>query len=1108
MVPRCDESRREPMQILREPLSPASSAGLAKPLPRLYLVHPLWLGGLDDFGAVCDHAAGLGFNAIALAPPFATGRTGNIFLTADHDRLNAAFGSEADATDALATLVGHARSRGLDLYLDLVVDRVASDGLLPALEGAWFTPRAEEAAGPDPRRLEREKDAAFIDFAQPDVALAVARYFAELVAQWVAAGIAGFRCDAPHRVPPAVWAEIIGAGRLTRPGTRFLAWTPGAPPESLSGLAGEGFDGAFASMAWWDFRKGWMAEDLARLGRFGAVLGCPEAPFGPRLSAHMPASADVEVIHRRALDFSAAIGDGLLVPMGFEYGARDPLDPARGAASSLAAARQAAPFDLGPAIRAANARIAARAGAAGGPWQPASAPNAAATAFVRPEGDGAALVIVNGRADARTQVDGAQVLPRALGFGRYISGDGQVLAPDVPLDLGLGQVVRLFCGAQAPVLDEQTTDAVAAARLPRLAIEAVSPAVDDGAFPIRRIVGERVRVEADVVTDGHDTIAVALLWRTADSDGWTEVPMTALGNDRYAGDFPLERMGRHLFVIEAWRDAFGSFHHELEAKVKASVPVSLEIREGAALVAGATAPDDDAPALMKLQAALERASEDEKRDILLSEDSVRIMRTTNERPFQTRSKAEYGVDAERQGAGFASWYEIFPRSTSGDVNRHGTFDDVIADLPRIQAMGFDVLYFPPIHPIGEKNRKGRDNTLTPGPDDPGSPYAIGSKDGGHADIHPELGTADDFLRLVAAAKAHGLEIALDFAIQCAPDHPWLKQHPGWFAYRPDGSIRYAENPPKKYQDIVNVDFYARDAVPDLWLALRDVVLHWVAQGVKLFRVDNPHTKPLPFWQWMIADVRAKHPDVVFLAEAFTKPKMMYRLAKVGFSQSYTYFTWRNTKAEITAYLEELREPPVSDIYRPHFFVTTPDINPYYLQTSGRGGFLTRAALAATLSGLWGVFSGFELCEGKQVPGKEEYASSDKYEIRARDFSAPGNIVPEITRLNRIRRENPALHSQKTVLFLNAWNDHVLAYAKATPSRDNLLVVAVNLDPHAVQEADFEIPLWELGLKDNDSVEVEDLMSDTSFRWTGKVQHVRLDPGTLPFAIWRLSKVEG
>ncbi len=1103
------------MQILRDSFAASSrdtshrGSEARPPLPRLYLVHPLWLGGIDGFSATCDHVAALGFNGIVLAPPFATGRSGDIFLTADHDRLNAAFGSDADAMETLAALVGHARSRGLDLYLDLVVDRVAVDGLLPALEAGWFMPRQAEDAVPDPRRTERRQDAALVAFDRPGVAASVGAHFADLVSQWTAAGIAGFRCDAPHKVPAQVWGEIIGAGHLTRAETVFLAWTPGTPAEALPGLATAGFDAAVSSAAWWDFRKPWLAEEWHRLHALGAVLGCPEAPFGPRIAVPLAAPIGAEVAHRRALDFSAAMGDGLLIPAGFEYGARDPLDPVRGSPSDLTFARDNAPFDLGPAIRAANARLASRAGLASSPWTLASAPGADIVAFVRSEGDGAALVLANTRTDAEASLEGAAILPRALGHGQFEGAEGQRLSPSQTFHLQRGEVVRLMAAAQVPVLEGKLgkDGALAAADAPRLAIEAVTPTVDGGDFPVKRIVGEQVTVEADVITDGHDTIAVALLWRTADSEAWTEVPMAPLGNDRFAAAFPLERLGRHVFTIEAWRDAFGSFHHELEAKVNASVPVALEIREGVALVMAATATGPVATDLSALQDILARAKEPEQQAILLAPETVAVMRATRQRPFRTRIVPGFPVDAERQGAGFAAWYEIFPRSTSGDPARHGTFDDVIADLPRIRDMGFDVLYFPPLHPIGETNRKGRDNTLTPGPDDPGSPYAIGSRHGGHTHIHPELGTAEDFLRLVAAARAHGLEIALDFAIQCAPDHPWLTEHPGWFAYRPDGSIRYAENPPKKYQDIVNVEFYARDAVPDLWLALRDVVIHWIDQGVRLFRVDNPHTKPLPFWQWMIADVRGRYPDAIFLAEAFTKPKMMYRLAKVGFSQSYTYFTWRNTKAELTSYLEELREPPVSDIYRPHFFVTTPDINPYYLQTSGRGGFLTRAALAATLSGLWGVFSGYELCEAAPVPGREEYAASDKYEIRARDFSAPGNIVAEITRLNRIRRENPALHSHTSVLFLNAWNDHVLAYAKATPSRDNLLVIAVNLDPHAVQEADFEIPLWELGLPDHASVEVEDLMSDATFRWTGKVQHVRLDPGGLPFAIWRLRKGE-
>ncbi|MDP2396662.1 MAG: alpha-amylase family glycosyl hydrolase, partial [bacterium] len=413
------------------------------------------------------------------------------------------------------------------------------------------------------------------------------------------------------------------------------------------------------------------------------------------------------------------------------------------------------------------------------------------------------------------------------------------------------------------------------------------------------------------------------------------------------------------------------------------------------------------------------------------------------------------------------------------------------------------LYFPPIHPIGRANRKGPDNSLTAGPADPGSPYAIGDETGGHDAIHPELGSFDDFDRLIEEAHAQGLEIALDFAIQCSPDHPWLKKHPGWFAWRPDGSLKYAENPPKKYQDIVNVDFYADKAVPDLWLAWRDVVLLWIGHGVKIFRVDNPHTKPLPFWEWMIDEIRSAHPDVIFLAEAFTSPAMMYRLGKIGFSQSYTYFTWRNHKAELADYITELTTTAPKEFFRPHFFVNTPDINPPFLQTSGRPGFRIRAVLAATLSGLFGIYSGFELCEAAPLPGREEYARSEKYEIRHRDWNAPGNIIADIALLNRLRRTHPALQTHLNTRFYVAHNDNILYYGKLAPDGSDIILVAVSLDPFHPQEADFEVPLWEFGLPDHGSIDVEDLANGHRFHWHGKNQHIRLDPAE-PYRLWRVA----
>lgn len=422
-------------------------------------------------------------------------------------------------------------------------------------------------------------------------------------------------------------------------------------------------------------------------------------------------------------------------------------------------------------------------------------------------------------------------------------------------------------------------------------------------------------------------------------------------------------------------------------------------------------------------------------------------------------------------------------------------------------MGFDVLYFPPIHPIGRTNRKGRNNSLLAGPHDPGSPYAIGSEDGGHDAIHPQLGSFEDFRRLVQAAAQEGLEIALDLAIQASPDHPWLKEHPGWFDWRADGTIRYAENPPKKYEDIVNVDFYARDAIPALWLELRDIVELWIEQGVTLFRVDNPHTKPFPFWEWLIRDVRARHPEAIFLSEAFTRPKVMYRLAKVGFSQSYTYFTWRNSKWELEQYMLELTKAEPREFFRPHFFVNTHDINPDFLQNAPRPAYLIRAALAATLSGLWGVYNGFELCEGRPDAKRKEYADSEKYEIRGWDYDRPGNIKAEIAMLNSIRKQNTALQSHLGLTLLSASNENVLFFEKASAGRHNVVLVAVSLDPNGVQESDIEIPLWHFGKDDGGKLDLEDLIGGSRFSFNGKWQRIRLDANHLPFAIWRVRAEE-
>jgi len=659
-----------------------------------------------------------------------------------------------------------------------------------------------------------------------------------------------------------------------------------------------------------------------------------------------------------------------------------------------------------------------------------------------------------------------------------------------------------------PMANDHPDQAISLAQAllaPRIVIESTQPALDGGMFATKAISGQAVAVSSKVYSDGHDRLAVMLNWRQAHSRRWHCVPMHSPGNDLWLGEFTPTELGPHLFSIEAWIDPFATYCHDLEKKYHAGVEVKLELEEGRLLLGKGAERSEGflREQIEALQARLPTLPEDDQVALLLGPEATRLMTEAEHRSYLTRS-SEFPVDVDRPAAQFASWYELFPRSITDSPERHGTFNDVHERLPMIRDMGFDVLYFPPIHPIGKKHRKGRNNALQAAPNDPGSPYAIGSPEGGHDAIHPALGTREDFRRLVVAAAEHGLEIALDFAIQCSQDHPWLKEHPGWFSWRPDGTIRYAENPPKKYQDIVNVDFYAPEAVPSLWLALRDVVVGWVEEGVKTFRVDNPHTKPLPFWQWLIANVRSQHPDVIFLAEAFTKPAMMARLGKVGYTQSYTYFTWRNSKQELREFYEELNQPPWSLCYRPNFFVNTPDINPFFLHTSGRAGFLIRAALATMGSGLWGMYSGFELCEGTPLPGKEEYLDSEKYEIRPRDFTQPGNIIAEIAQLNRIRRQNPALHTHLGLKIYNAWNDNILYFGKRSADGSNFILVAVNLDPHNVQEASFELPLWEMGLPDDAETQGEDLMNGHRWTWYGKYQTTRLDPAHQPFGIWRIT----
>jgi starch synthase (maltosyl-transferring) len=604
----------------------------------------------------------------------------------------------------------------------------------------------------------------------------------------------------------------------------------------------------------------------------------------------------------------------------------------------------------------------------------------------------------------------------------------------------------------------KASTAVVGDHFSRFRIEDVYPSVDGGRFPVKRIAGEAVEVWADIFRDGHDVVAADLIWRPEREAKWRRVAMESHSNDRWFARFVPADLGRYLFAIEAWTDAFATWRREVRLKRAAGQDVQLEAREGRELLASLRPADKRAKT--EIARACEAFDQNRDLDVLLSDAVAAAAAHNQDRPDLTRS-APLPLLAERALARAGAWYEMMPRSQSAIPGRHGTFDDCIARLPEIAARGFDVVYLTPIHPVGRINRKGRNNALTAGPDDPGSPYAIGSAEGGHDAIHPELGTLDDFRRLVAACREHGMEIALDFAIQCSPDHPWLGRHPEWFRRRPDGSIRYAENPPKKYEDIVNPDLYGGCREP-LWIALRDVVLFWVEQGVRVFRVDNPHTKPFPFWEWLIREVQDRDPGVIFLSEAFTRPKVMKALAKLGFTQSYTYFTWRTTKAELSAYMHELTQYPMTEYFRPNFFVNTPDINPFHLQSGEPWVFKARVALAATLSANYGIYNGFELLEHEPIPGKEEYLNSEKYELKVRDWNKPGNISDYIGRLNRIRRENPALLQTRDFRFAQVDDEEVMGFVKESVAHDNAVAVAVAVTGHGPRQFWFHFGDLEIG----------------------------------------------
>lgn len=641
----------------------------------------------------------------------------------------------------------------------------------------------------------------------------------------------------------------------------------------------------------------------------------------------------------------------------------------------------------------------------------------------------------------------------------------------------------------------------------RVVVEGVSPQIDCGRFPIKRVTGEEVAVEADVFTDGHDEVICQVLYRHVCASDWWRAPMARIGNDRWRGAFRVSQLGKYEYTVEAWVDRFGTWRRDLAKRISAGQDITVECVIGAELLEAMAEPAESVDRTILLDSARRiRETNGLAGDITQQPNLAAAVERNSLRYFPSQYEKELGVVVERERARYSSWYELFPRSCGASPESHGTLRDCEKRLPYIASLGFNVLYLPPIHPIGTTHRKGKNNSTAARAGDVGSPWAIGSQSGGHKSIHPDLGTIDDFERLCRTARGHGIEMALDIAFQCSPDHPYVREHPEWFRKRPDGTIQYAENPPKKYQDILPLDFETLQW-RELWHELESVVLFWIERGVRIFRVDNPHTKALSFWEWLIASVKRQHPEVLFLAEAFTRPKLMYRLAKAGFSQSYTYFTWRNTKQELAMYFHELTQTNAREYFRANLWPNTPDILPEYLQVGGRAAFMVRLILAATLGASYGIYGpAFELCENEpREPGSEEYRDSEKYEVKWRDLNSVWSLKDLITRINRIREENPALQTDRTLRFHETDNPALICYSKTTEDRSDVIIVVVNLDAFHTQSGWVRLDDEALGLDGVRSFQAHDLLGDGRFLWNGPRNYVELVPGSLPAHILRLRK---
>ncbi|QIB67206.1 maltotransferase domain-containing protein [Kineobactrum salinum] len=1085
--------------------------------PRIYNLFPLLAGTTRDWTLWLPHIADMHFNWVYINPFHYPGFSGSLYAVKDYYQLNPLFddGSGQPADQQLRKFTGQAQAQGLAVMMDLVINHTARDSLLAQSNPDWFQQdgcgelQSPHAVDPDnPQHITVWGDLAAIDYADPELRPDIVQYWQQVLQHYLRLGFRGFRCDAAYQVPAQVWRELIVGAKKVAPDALFFAETLGCASEQVYALRSAGFDFLFNSAKWWDFQAPWLLEQYNGFRTIAPSIAFPESHDTARLAADLEtagvSAADIEAHYRFHYSFAAAFSTGVMMTMGYEYGLREPLDVVNTRKTPV----EPPLFDISEFIADIN-RMKASVPALNveGPQTKVSTPESPAIALRRdsPSDEDWALLLVNPLRDRRVALSARdldlQLTSQPSAFEVTPRNEGVDLQRDSRLVLNPLEV-RVFHGGirpEAPSSRERavTANHARAARSQPIVIENVRPQIDCGKYPVKREVGDVLEVDATVFRDGHDRIAAVLLHRQVGKPGWQETPMRSInpGLDLWRASFRLEANATYQYTVEAWSDHFESWLDETGKKLGAGQSIALELIEGRELVAAAAerAQGRDRHWLDQLLAEFDRSDAEPQRTELLRSSLLRqVISRWPDRSAAVRYDVALEVVVDRIRARFASWYEMVPRSQGTDPHRGASFADCEARLPSIRAMGFDVVYLVPIHPIGRVNRKGPNNTLGAGPDDPGSPYAIGSSEGGHTAVHPELGSLEDFRHFVRAAQALDMEVALDFAIQCAPDHPWVREHPEWFIRRPDGSIKYAENPPKKYQDIVNLNFHGEHQ-EELWQELLNVVLFWIQQGVRIFRVDNPHTKPVPFWEWLIAEIRQQYPDVIFLSEAFTRPPMLHMLAKVGFQQSYTYFTWRNGKHELTEYLTELTMQSGREYLRPNFFPTTPDILPTYLQTGGRPAFKIRLVLAATLSSVYGMYNGYELCENRAVPGKEEYLESEKYQYKVWDWDRPGNIRSYVTRINLIRHQNPALHELKNLRFHHADHEQILFYSKLTQQPHNLLFVAVNLDPFNAHEATLYFPREELGIAENESFEVEELLSGEHQLWHGPAQQLRLEP---------------